>query len=233
MTAPPWLTTAAAAAFMLLSLSLSSTGSHAASVSVVSTKSSEGDDFHLRRRPVGVTGHGVASTRLNDDDTSSFGSFLRKLLSTSEDDEDVDLRSHYPLFHAAINNKHSVYDMNDVLFSFTITAHNSNVMSRPPPAHFKRKLAGGEAAITDAHSDATHATADDAHSDSTHGGGGGHDDAHSMVVHVTYENIYAILVFLIAATALGIVTSKLGMVSCVKGECFVFQHFFCVCLACF
>jgi len=38
-------------------------------------------------------------------------------------------------------------------------------------------------------------------------------DAHDMVVEVTYEHIYAILVFLIAATALGIFTSKLGMVS--------------------
>ena len=46
-------------------------------------------------------------------------------------------------------------------------------------------------------------------------GEGGHGDSHGndMVVHVTYENIYAILVFLITATAMGIFTSKLGMVS--------------------
>ena len=43
--------------------------------------------------------------------------------------------------------------------------------------------------------------------------GADHGDAHDMVVHVTYEHIYAIFVFLITATALGIFTSKLGMVS--------------------
>jgi len=38
-----------------------------------------------------------------------------------------------------------------------------------------------------------------------------HDDIHEMVVHVTYEDIYAIIVFLIDATAMGILTAKLGM----------------------
>lgn len=204
-----------------------------------STTATAGDDFHLRRRPVGVTPNthaiNIREDGLYDENSSSsshsFGGFLRKLLSNnSGDDEEVDLRSHYPLFHA---NQAVPYDMNDVLFSFIITAKNSNLMSRPPPhaaaTTQKRKLKAeaatnannsgvatsttntavaaheedhGKTVDNNLHSDALHATEEE---------GGHDDDAHSMVVHVTYENIYAILVFLIAATALGIVTSKLGM----------------------
>jgi len=89
--------------------------------------------------------------------------------------------------------ENNLSNSNDVSFSFlsTLTAPNSNIMHQPP----SRKLA-----------EAAHAE------DASHGGGdGGHGGEDSMVVHVTYEQIYAILVFLITATALGIVTSKLGM----------------------
>lgn len=40
-----------------------------------------------------------------------------------------------------------------------------------------------------------------------------------MIVHVTFEDIYAILLFLVLATALGIFASKLGMPALV-GEIF-------------
>jgi hypothetical protein len=78
------------------------------------------------------------------------------------------------------------------------------------------EVAHADATTTHAEADTTHA-ADATHAeDTTHEGDeGDHGDAHDYVVHVTYENIYAILVFLIAATALGIVTSKLGMVSAI------------------
>eukprot|EP00578_Thalassiosira_sp_NH16_P024234 CAMPEP_0181102102 /NCGR_PEP_ID=MMETSP1071-20121207/14128_1 /TAXON_ID=35127 /ORGANISM="Thalassiosira sp., Strain NH16" /LENGTH=971 /DNA_ID=CAMNT_0023185037 /DNA_START=77 /DNA_END=2992 /DNA_ORIENTATION=- len=61
--------------------------------------------------------------------------------------------------------------------------------------------------------------AETTHSDS-HGDDGAHSDAHEMVVHVTYADIYAILLFLIIATAAGIFTAKLGMPALV-GEIFV------------
>ena len=94
------------------------------------------------------------------------------------------------------------YDIRDVLLSFIIRNPRSDVLRQP--AGRNRKLA--EAAHAEA---TTHAE----NEDEADGHEGDHGDAHDMVVHVTYEHIYAILVFLITATALGIVTSKLGMVS--------------------
>ncbi len=93
------------------------------------------------------------------------------------------------------------YDIRDVLLSFIIRNPRSDVLHQP--AGRNRKLA--EAAHAEG---TTHAE----NEDEADGHEGDHD-AQDMVVHVTYEQIYEILVFLITATALGIVTSKLGMVS--------------------
>jgi len=174
------------------------------------------NNHHLRRRPIGVTlndHEGKLADDMNSAPSSFFGSVLRNLLNTSENQRDEDLDSHYPLFLTKNERSEDDYDINDVLLSFTIRKPKSDIMRQPPG----RKLA--EAAHADAtHADATHADAthaDATHAeDATHGEEeGDHGDAHDMVVHVTYENIYAILVFLFTATALGIVTSKLGMVS--------------------
>ena len=163
-------------------------GSHAAA-----PLSPDNDSNNLRGRPVGGTliGHEEAAHDDNSAPSSTFGRVLESIWNSSNEDIDA----HYPLF--LTNNKPTKDDfhVDDVLFSFTLSAPNSNIMSKPPG----RKLA-----------EASHAE------DAAHGDGeGGHGDAHGngMVVHVTYENIYAILVFLITATAMGIVTSKLGMVS--------------------
>ncbi len=148
--------------------------------------SSENDSNNLRGRPVGDILIDNEE-RMHDDisaPSSTFGRFLESIWNTS--DEDID--EHYPLF--LTNNKPAKDDfhVDDILFSFTLSAPNSSIMRQPP----RRKLA--EAAHED----------EEGHEDS---------NGNDMVVHVTYEHIYAILVFLITATALGIVTSKLGMVS--------------------
>eukprot|EP00584_Thalassiosira_punctigera_P002575 CAMPEP_0172547490 /NCGR_PEP_ID=MMETSP1067-20121228/17012_1 /TAXON_ID=265564 ORGANISM="Thalassiosira punctigera, Strain Tpunct2005C2" /NCGR_SAMPLE_ID=MMETSP1067 /ASSEMBLY_ACC=CAM_ASM_000444 /LENGTH=934 /DNA_ID=CAMNT_0013334581 /DNA_START=324 /DNA_END=3128 /DNA_ORIENTATION=- len=87
----------------------------------------------------------------------------------------------------------------------------------------------GEAGVArdEGHGDATNgndhvgakAMGDTAHGDGHGDGDDTHSDAHEMVVHVTYEDIYKILVFMIVATGLGIFTSKLGMPALV-GEIF-------------
>ena len=106
-----------------------------------------------------------------------------------------DFDSHYPLFLTANERTRDDYDYNEVLLSFTITKDNSNILRHPPRR--KRKLA-----------EASHAH------DESHDNEGDHD-AHDLVVHVTYESIYAILVFLVTATAFGIITSMIGMVSAI------------------
>eukprot|EP00984_Skeletonema_dohrnii_P031808 scaffold24806_cov72-Skeletonema_dohrnii-CCMP3373.AAC.3 len=158
-------------------------GSHASATVV----SSGNDNNNLRGRPVGVS---FSSIGQEATPSSSFGRVLQNVLNTSEEQYNEDLDAHYPLFLTNNERTEDDYDINDVLLSFTIRNPSSDVMRQPPG----RKLA--EAALADA----------------AHGEGeGDHGDAHDMVVHVTYENIYAILVFLITATAFGIVTSKLGM----------------------
>jgi Kef-type K+ transport system membrane component KefB/Ca2+-binding EF-hand superfamily protein len=147
--------------------------------------SSDNVNNNLRGRPVGeaLIDHEESTHDDNSVPSNTVDRILESTLSTSS--EDID--GHYPA--KAKDDYHS----NDVLFSFssTLTAPNSNVMRQPPP----RNLA-----------EAAHAE------DASHGEGeGGHGGEDSMVVHVTYEQIYAILVFLMTATALGIVTSKLGM----------------------
>ena len=176
---------ALAAASALSSLLVLVPGSHAAS-----TVSSDNDSNNLRGRPVGATLIDQEATP-----SSSFGRVLQNILNTSEEQYNEDLDAHYPLFLTNNERTKEDYHVDDVLFSFTLTAPKSIIMRQPPG----RKLA--EAALADA-----------AHGeDAAHEEGEG--DAHDMVVHVTYENIYAILVFLLTATAFGIVTSKLGMVS--------------------
>mmetsp|Transcript_12655 Transcript_12655/g.25292 ORF Transcript_12655/g.25292 Transcript_12655/m.25292 type:complete len:967 (+) Transcript_12655:195-3095(+) len=176
---------ALAAAAALSSLLVLVPGSHAAS-----TVSSDNDSNNLRGRPVGVS---FSSIDQEATPSSSFGRVLQNILNTSEEQYNEDLDAHYPLYLTNNERTEDDYDINDVLLSFTIRNPSSDVMRQPPG----RKLA--EAAL-----------ADDAHAeDAAHEEGEG--DAHDMVVHVTYENIYAILVFLLTATAFGIVTSKLGM----------------------
>eukprot|EP00985_Skeletonema_marinoi_P005509 scaffold2388_cov201-Skeletonema_marinoi.AAC.7 len=176
---------ALAAAAALSSILVLVPGSHASA-----TVSSDNDNNNLRGRPIGVS---FSSIDQEATPSSSFGRVLQNILNTSEDQHNEDLDAHYPLFLTNNERTEDDYDINDVLLSFTIRNPSSDVMRQPPG----RKLA--EAAL-----------ADDAHAeDAAHGEGGG--DAHDMVVHVTYENIYAILVFLLTATAFGIVTSKLGM----------------------
>ena len=176
-----------AAAAALSSILVLVPGSHASS-----TVSSDNDNNNLRGRPIGVS---FSSIDQEATPSSSFGRVLQNILNTSEEQYNEDLDAHYPLFLTNNERTEDDYDINDVLLSFTIRNPSSDVMRQPPG----RKLA--EAAL-----------ADDAHAeDAAHGEGEG--DAHDMVVHVTYENIYAILVFLLTATAFGIVTSKLGMVS--------------------
>jgi hypothetical protein len=158
--------------------------------------SSEDDNHHLRRRPVGVSLIDHEEPQQDNSAPSGFfGSILRNLLNTSEDKQDEDLDSHYPLFLTTNERSEDDYDINDVLLSFTIRNPSSDIMRQPPA----RKLS--ETAAVDA---------DTAHADEGELG-----DAHDMVVHVTYENIYAIIVFLMTATALGIFTSMLGMVSAI------------------
>eukprot|EP00984_Skeletonema_dohrnii_P031300 scaffold23608_cov72-Skeletonema_dohrnii-CCMP3373.AAC.2 len=169
---------ALAAAAALSSILVLVPGSHASA-----TISSDNDN-NLRGRPVGATLIDQEATP-----SSSFGRVLQNILNTSEEQYNEDLDAHYPLFLTNNERTKEDYHVDDVLFSFTLTAPKSNIMRQPPG----RKLA--EAAHAD---DAAH-------------GEGGEGDAHDMVVHVTYENIYAILVFLLTATAFGIVTSKLGM----------------------
>ena len=148
------------------------------------TSSSQGD-YNLR-------GHPNSVTVIDQETTSSnfVGRVLQSVLNTSEGHEDLDI--HYPLFLTGNERAKEDYNYDDVLWSFTITKESSNILRQPP----SRRLA-----------EAAHGE------DAAHGEEGDHGDAHDMVVHVTYENIYAILVFLICATALGIITSKLGMVS--------------------
>ena len=172
--------TTLAVAVALTSLLILAPGSHAAA-----PLSSDNVNNNLRGRPVGeaLIDHEESSHDDNSAPSSTFGRILENTLSTSN--EDIDAQ--YPA--KAKDGYHS----NDVLFSSTLAAPNSNVMRQPPP----RNLA-----------EAAHAE------EASHGEGeGGHGGEDSMVVHVTYEQIYAILVFLMTATALGIVTSKLGMVS--------------------
>jgi hypothetical protein len=213
---------ALAAAATLTSLSLLFvliSGSHAAAATMISSEEVD-SNHHLRRRPVGVT---PIDLELADDvnpdpdpaPSSFVGSVLRNLLNTNEDKHYEDLDSHYPLFLTNNERSEDDYDINDVLLSFTIRKPKSDIMRQPP----RRKLAEvahEDVTTTHADADTTHA-ADATHAeDTTHEGDeGDHGDAEDYVVHVTYENIYAILVFLIAATALGIVTSKLGMVSAI------------------
>lgn len=124
--------------------------------------------------------------------STSVGRVLQKkksVLSTINED----FGSHYPLLLTANERTRDDYDYNEVLLSFTITKDNSNILRHPP----RRKLA-----------EASHAH------DESHENEGDHD-AHDLVVHVTYENIYAILVFLVTATAFGNVTSTIGMVSAI------------------
>jgi len=83
---------------------------------------------------------------------------------------------------------------------------------------------GEKAHADEEHKDTAHADEElhDTHADDSHGEGHddeAHDAAHEMVVHVTYEQIYAILVFLMVATGAGIVTAQLGMPALV-GEIF-------------
>ncbi len=138
------------------------------------------NDNNLRGRPVGVGGilidHEEATHDDNSAPSSTFGRVLKNMWNSSKQ-------------YTEDNNEPSedYHNVDDILFSFTLKAPNSNM--RQPP---RRKLA-----------EAAHAE------DAAHGDGHGND----LVVHVTYENIYAILVFLITATAMGIFTSKLGMVS--------------------
>ena len=125
--------------------------------------------------------------------SKSVGRVLQKkksILSTNNEDFD----SHYPLFLTPDERARDDYDYDEVLLSFTASStkddSNSNILRRLPG----RKLA-------------------EASPDAIHDDGEDHGNAHDLVVHVTYENIYAILVFLITATAFGIATSKIGMVS--------------------
>lgn len=161
--------TALAAAAALTTLLAISPGSLALS--------SENDN-NLRGRPVGVGGIQIDHEEATHDDnsapSSTFGRVLKNIWNTNDEQYNGPATEDY--------------HMDDVLFSFTLKAPNSNIMRQPP----RRKLA-----------EAAHAE------DAAHGDGHGN----GMVVHVTYENIYAILVFLITATAMGIFTSKLGMVS--------------------
>ena len=136
--------------------------------------SSENDNNHLRGRPVHLIDHEEATVHDKSAPSSTFERVLKNIWNT--DNERYNGRATED------------YQMDDVLFSFTLSAPNSSIMSQPS----RRKLA-----------EAAHAE------DAAHGDSHGND----MVVHVTYENIYAILVFLITATAMGIFTSKLGMVS--------------------
>jgi len=96
-----------------------------------------------------------------------------------------------------------VPDEKHALFSFALSGSALD--------HYRerqaRRLASAEGVMVDAHGGTVN-DAPDAHS-----------DAHDMVVHVTYEDIYAIFVFLLAATAMGVFTSKLGMPALV-GEIF-------------
>jgi len=188
---------ALAAAAALSSLLVLVPGSHAAA-----TLSSDNDNNNLRGRPVGVSFSSIDQAQ-EATPSSSFGRVLQNILNTSEEQYNEDLDAHYPLFLTNNERTEDDYDINDVLLSFTIRNPSSDVMRQPPG----RKLA--EAAVADA----AHAE------DAAHGEGEG--DAHDMVVHVTYENIYAILVFLITATAFGIVTSKLGMVSAIFYTIFI------------
>ena len=164
-------------------------------LAAAATMSSDNDNKNLRGRPIGVTLIDQAATLEdggNSDGPSStfgfgFGRVLQNMLNSSDKQFTEDLDVHYPLFLTSNEPEKDDYHVNDILFSFTLTAPSSNVLRQPP----SRKL--GEAAT--------------AEGDEEHG------DGHDLVVHVTYEQIYAIMVFLITATALGIVTSKLGMVS--------------------
>ena len=164
------------AAAALASLLIFVPQSHAAAEAI----SSESDNNNLRGRPVGVTLLGQDATRNADDNSSATSNtlrrFLQNILHTSEKQLDEDIDAHYPLFLTNDERKADDYHDNNVLFSFTIKAPSSNVMSQPPT---DRKLGGGASS--------------------------------DLVVHVTYEQIYQIMVFLITATALGIITSKLGM----------------------
>ena len=179
----------AAAALALASLLLFAPRSQAAA-----TISSENDNSNLRGRPIGVTLIGqeeAAATRendLNSAPSNTFGRFLQNILNNSEKHLNEDLDAHYPLFQT---NNERTKDANNVLFSFTLTAPNSNVLRQAPTG---RKL-GGAAHVEDATNEE------------------GDGEKKVTVVHVTYEEIYQILVFLLTATAFGIVTSKLGMVS--------------------
>ena len=154
--------------------------------------SSDNDNKNLRGRPIGVTLIGQAATLEDDGNSGPSSTFgpgrvLQNMLNSSEKQFKEDLDVHYPLFLTTNEPEKDDYHANDILFSFTLTAPSSNILRQPP----SRKL--GEAAAAEGDED--------------------HGDGHDLVVHVTYEQIYAIMVFLVTATALGIVTSKLGMVS--------------------
>ena len=151
---------------------------------------------------------GVTQDQEEAGSSSSFGRVLHRILNTGDNNKDLD--THYPLFLTNNEPLKDDYNIDDVFLSITLSGSKiaqSNIMRQPPR---ERKLAETAA-------------------DATHGeGDGGHGAADDMVVHVTYESIYAILVFLIAATALGIVTSKLGMVSCFSNLCACLMSYYCV-----
>jgi len=129
---------------------------------------SDNDNNNLRGRPVGVS---FSSIGQEATPSSSFERVLQNILNTSEDQLNEDLDAHYPLYLTNNERTQDDYDINDVLLSFTIRNPSSDVMRQPPG----RKLAEA------------------AHADAAHGEGeGDHGDAHDiMVVHVTYENIWA------------------------------------------
>ncbi|KAL7533761.1 hypothetical protein ACHAXR_009976 [Thalassiosira sp. AJA248-18] len=175
---------------------------------------------NLRTYPQGADYAKTASAGA-DAPPSSSNSVLKKILTWpfSHDVDDVDgaSESAFPLGRS-FNSKQSV-------FSFTLTgsaadryqkrhyAGNNNINDRRLAETVTASETTGEVDdhAVDSHASSTHSDGDD-HGDA-------HSDAHEMVVHVTYEDIYAIFVFLIVATGMGIFTAKLGMPALV-GEIF-------------
>lgn len=153
----------------------------------VVASASSGEASHLRGRP-GFDTLGLGEEEATSANVFGIGS-LQSALSTnaSEDYHHDHGLDHYPLFQTKNERSEEEYGSNDILLSLALKKVQSDIIGSPP----SRKLAEGS------------------HEDD----GADHGDAHDMVVHVTYEHIYAIFVFLITATALGIFTSKLGMVS--------------------
>ena len=169
---------------------------------------------------------------------SSFKKFFTALTTNNDNNnlfENKDVA--YPLFsqhlfkHIDTANELPVENVKNAIFSFEITGsakrrHIANGARRHlaetdvdthgeeyVDSHAADSEAAGDHGDSNVDSHAADSQAAGDHGDSNVDShtADTHDAAHDMVVHVTYEDIYAILVFLIVAMAMGIITSKLGM----------------------